>query len=369
MPRYSADVAVIGNGPAGIAAALVLATEGVEVLVVARAGRSGRVPETLPPDVRVALEAIGAEEVLESRSCRLLHGNRSRWGTTSAVERHFLLSPYGQGWHVDRDRFDSDFTALAERRGMRSLNIGRRLSVARVPRGWRIETDANCEPIEARFVIDASGRAGAFAWRHGSIIRWRDASVALTAVIAGVRGANDGYTIVESVPDGWVYGAPIDRDRFAVIAVLDRDSILPGSGGRERTFMRHVNSTVELSALLGSASVPDAIRAVAASPQFRDPTGDGWLAVGDAALAYDPLSSSGVTRALEGGRRGATATLQWLRGDESGLDLYRNGLLDDFRRHMQLRGAYYAMERRYADQEFWARRSARSEQLALAGEA
>ena len=61
-------------------------------------------------------------------------------------------------------------------------------------------------------------------------------------------------------------------------------------------------------ARLGPAAPGIGLRIVsAASARLRELAGPGWLAVGDAALSFDPLAAQGVTWALEsvadGGRR------------------------------------------------------------------
>jgi flavin-dependent dehydrogenase len=84
--------------------------------------------------------------------------------------------------------------------------------------------------------------------------------------------------------------------------------------------------------------------------------GPGWLAVGDSALSFDPLSSQGLLTALYTGLRAGQAADRLLDGDDGPLEAYarRLGAIHDaYRRH---RAAYYAAERRWADRTFWLRR-------------
>ena len=47
---------------------------------------------------------------------------------------------------------------------------------------------------------------------------------------------------------------------------------------------------------------------MSAATLFRKATrGDGWVAAGDAACAFDPLSGQGIFKALDGGMRAAEA--------------------------------------------------------------
>jgi flavin-dependent dehydrogenase len=85
-------------------------------------------------------------------------------------------------------------------------------------------------------------------------------------------------------------------------------------------------------------------------------SGDGWLAVGDAALAFDPLSSQGLFNALYTGLAGAEVLHRHLHGDGAALEDYRSELKriqDTYTAH---RVTWYGMERRWPDALFWRRR-------------
>src|SRR5207244_3275274 len=84
--------------------------------------------------------------------------------------------------------------------------------------------------------------------------------------------------------------------------------------------------------------------------------GEGWLAVGDAACSFDPLSSLGLCNALESGRLAALAIDRAMRGDSSALSSYGATLKIRFDEFERLRLAYYAVERRWPASQFWARR-------------
>ena len=87
------------------------------------------------------------------------------------------------------------------------------------------------------------------------------------------------------------------------------------------------------------------------------PAGDGWLAAGDAALSFDPLSSQGLFNALYTGLASAEAADRALSGDGSALSDYAARLAEIdavYRRNLR---AWYELERRWPDQEFWRRRA------------
>jgi flavin-dependent dehydrogenase len=98
---------------------------------------------------------------------------------------------------------------------------------------------------------------------------------------------------------------------------------------------------------------------VSAARSFRleSPTGPGWLAVGDAAMAVDPLSSMGILSALRSGVAAAATITAHLSGDEAALGRYSAEVAERFKTYLVERSAVYATERRWRALPFWKRRA------------
>jgi flavin-dependent dehydrogenase len=84
--------------------------------------------------------------------------------------------------------------------------------------------------------------------------------------------------------------------------------------------------------------------------------GEGWAAVGDAAAMWDPLSSSGILKALRSGRAAAKALTADLGGERGALERYCQDRADEFTRYLSARQAHYSLEQRWTGEEFWRRR-------------
>ena len=95
----------------------------------------------------------------------------------------------------------------------------------------------------------------------------------------------------------------------------------------------------------------------AQSATLTPPTGDSWLAAGDAALSFDPLSSQGLFHALYTGLASAEAADRALSGDGSALSVYAASLAEIDAAYRRNLTACYGLERRWPDQEFWRRRA------------
>lgn len=84
--------------------------------------------------------------------------------------------------------------------------------------------------------------------------------------------------------------------------------------------------------------------------------GAGWVAVGDAAAMWDPLSSSGILKGLRTGRAAALALCAALGGNSGALEDYARQQAEEFSRYLSARQAHYTLEQRWAGEDFWRRR-------------
>jgi flavin-dependent dehydrogenase len=175
--------------------------------------------------------------------------------------------------------------------------------------------------------------------------------------LGGDGAAADNFMLIEAAEGGWWYSVPLPERRLAVVFMTDADL-------SARRVMRDVSHWHEqlrraphTAARSEGYALEGGLRLVLANNVRSEPAcGRGWLAVGDAAVAYDPLSGDGVLRALDTGRRGAAAALSALSGDESAAHAYSRELLDEFEVYLRRQKAFYGRETRWADSPFWARR-------------
>ena len=84
--------------------------------------------------------------------------------------------------------------------------------------------------------------------------------------------------------------------------------------------------------------------------------GADWVAVGDSASSYDPLSGRGIFKALRHGQAAAHAVDAQLRGDPAGIGRYGVQVRQQFEQYARQRSRYYSLERRWVDEPFWLAR-------------
>jgi len=348
MTTDRADVAIVGGGPAGAVTALLLARAGAGVVLFERSRYDAlRFGETLPPSVNPLLRALGLWDRFRALRPEPSYQTASAWGAQDTAEQSFVFSPHGNGWHVDRARFDEMLVQAAEEAGARLLRGAAVRRVVRTDEGLIVDA---ARSIRAGAVVDATGRAARIARSLGAIHHQLDRLVCVARVFAAA-GQPAGDTFIEAVPDGWWYVSPLPEGRRLIAFFTDAGHAaggrLAGVHGWDAALAR-----TQHTRRLASGSPAGKIHVAAcASHELCPVAGEGWIAVGDAALAVDPLSSGGVAFALQSA---AAAARVLLGGDRS---VYEDFVASAAREYRTMRSQVYGWEERFADHHFWQSRA------------
>jgi len=361
--RFHAVVA--GGGPAGAAAALALARGGRGVLLVDdRARDAFRIGEALAPAALPLLRDLGVLARVLADVHLPRHGNLSSWGSPGLHASDFIFDPNGHGFSLDRARFDASLRDAAEEAGARVHAGARVASAERDGDGWRVllrSPEGAGQAVSCEWLVDATGRSSALARQHGAVRVHADRLVAFWARFAAAReGDRDTRTMVEAAPGGWWYTALVPGGERVVAWLTDADLADRAALLSEEGFAAAVAESRHVSAALRAYGYSISGRprgADAGSSRLDRFTGDGWIAAGDSALAFDPLSSQGILTALYTGLRAGQALDAHLAGDAGALAAYAARLEEIHRAYEENRAVFYGYEARWADLPFWLRRA------------
>jgi flavin-dependent dehydrogenase len=317
---------------------------------------SPRIGEVLPAVARTFLDHLGIWEAFQGERFQTAHSTSSIWGQPFRSENHFIYSLQGAGWNLDRARFDAFMAERAEARDVEVRLATRVAAIESSRNGWHLDLSDGSE-IRSRFVVDATGRRAAFARRVGANTVALDHLAGFARFFSIGNDAEAG-TLIEAFPDGWWYTALNGNSRI-VVCMTDVD-IARELGLRDKDrWMKQLSEVSWIRRSIAGAALHGSLMICAANSVYLDPVcSTNWLAVGDAACAFDPLSSQGIVKALRAGIFASYAISDFLcKADTSGLVRYEHFIRREFSRYLIVHAQYCGMERRWPDSPFWSRRA------------
>lgn len=372
-PASASQVVVVGGGPAGSAVALALRRLGVSDVLLVEAGdyQGVRFGESIPPESRLLLDALGLWQDFLRQGHEPCLGSCSTWASDHPGYNDFLFNPHGHGWHLDRRRFDAwladsavaagverhDRTRLERVEHLDGGDIGLRLSSADGPRF-----------VRARFVVDATGSSARLARSMGAT-RWLHDTFTYVASFFEQPAVSEvsRLTLLEAVEYGWWYAARLPAGRVAVAVASDAAFIKREALHRSDVWRARLDETRHIGSALAGCTLSEErvwVR-TALSCRLDRASGHGWLAVGDAAAACDPISSRGIYQALQDGLRAAETIKAYLSGAAGAIEDYNAEIAARYEDYLGQRNYFYAIERRWPSAPFWERRRRRATATAL----
>ncbi|NDG88880.1 MAG: hypothetical protein EBY15_13190 [Gammaproteobacteria bacterium] len=347
---------IVGGGPSGCAAAMSLLREGFDVaLMTRRPAHRLWAGESLPPGTGELINSIFGEAILDAPHHVKAYGTRSCWGSDDWVETDFLANPLGHGWILDRSVFDHDLRQEVLAAGGRLIQDQSIRSLRRHLLSWDVTTTSRAK-IRCRWIVDATGRSGSVLRRLGIKRTALDRQTAFIGVLEGQNGTYQG-TSIEAVSEGWWYSTPLPHGKTVVALITDR-GLVKASGPKEALWRSKLEATIHIKPSLQSYQKDLIAGWYPAETSYRSHLfGLGWAAAGDAAIAFDPLSSQGISTAILMGARLGKALADGLHEqDHASLDAWQRDYYLLLHEHEALRAYYWHAESRWPEYPFWKSR-------------
>ncbi|MBL6653849.1 MAG: tryptophan 7-halogenase, partial [Reyranella sp.] len=249
--------------------------------------------------------------------------------------------------------------------------------IADGPFNWKINciSEVGMRQDRARYIVDCSGRRALVARTLGvSTVPGDDRLFAYAQWFSCSGDDDDRYIRIEASPEGWWYSNRLpstDSAGTGRLVVFHSDKDLPAGrlAASRQGFDLLLEGSTHIAPLLKDKGYRPCGRiqgAPANSQRLRDFCGDAWIAVGDAAQAYDPLSSQGIDKALRTGSHAGhlihyalTDRSQGTAGLGSGnayIQQYDELQRQLWQTYLSERDFYYCLQPRWSDQPFWRRR-------------
>jgi flavin-dependent dehydrogenase len=287
-----ADVVVVGAGPAGSAAAIFCAQNGLDVIIVERKQfPRDHAGETVHPGIEPLLKQLGVlDKVMDASFLRYI-GNWVKWDH----EKHFLSFDKNgagswKGFQLWRADFDAILLNHAQELGVKIIQPCQVykpiINKSRDNKVKGILTSKGV--IYSSYVIDA---AGSQQWLSKQLnIEIRKYSPPL---IVNYGYVEEKYPFCENIPsitadrDGWTWIAKVRS------SLIQWTRLFFSIDSMKRDFIPEEIQGMRKKGLTHSADVTWRIA--------TKPSGQGYFIVGDAAFVLDPSSSHGILKAIMSG--------------------------------------------------------------------
>lgn len=374
MTKRELSIYIIGGGPAGCATALALQQKAKQLelnltitLCTAPVTSSPVIGETVPPILSQYLRELDAETVLNQDTHLVCPGSISIWQDDTPGYNDFLFTPVGNGYHLNRAKFNAQLINTCQQKQITVLENSRLTQLSKEGPGFQLELRNNNQTTMhyCDFIVDATGHNRSVVSKLEIAQNNFDQVVSLCAFYTlpdtERKAAN---TIVSSAQHGWWYGTQLPENKALISLCTDSQALKEQQLANSQTWYESFTSTQwfyqQCCQQFGyELPLPEKIF-LRPSPSdiLSNVIGDNWLAVGDAASSYDSISSAGITKSIiHGSIAGEAMATSFFECSREPLKSYQYEVFKDFNQYIQQHQMHYhSGGSKFEHSGFWGRR-------------
>lgn len=375
--KTTTDILIIGGGIAGCIAAIALADDYKITLIDKLSEPVERIGESLAPAAQRILRQLRILNHLDPISEQQLFiknlGMQSYWGSDQVHFVDHLRNPDGLGLNLNRKAFECYLRKIASQKGVECIWPTKLYRSSYVDSAWEITTKSEdkkktTHQIKSRFVIDATGRQSQFAKSLGIKRIHYDKLITCWASMPNVT--ENKMSTISACDSGWWYSAVIPNNRRVLAFQTDSDLIERGVFKNLDSFLLLAKNDSVIAKILNETNGEITFHGTSSanSTRLEQVAGRQWVALGDATVSFDPLSSQGMFYAMASGMllKAMITRFDIISSlNEHNLAQFQN----EYSRHtnevwshyIHQKNLYYCQEMRWKESPFWKRRHQRDQ--------
>jgi flavin-dependent dehydrogenase len=337
MTVEQCDVAVIGGGPAGSTAAILLAKRGFRVIALEKEHHPRfHIGESLLPMNLPVFERLGVLEKVRAlgmfKPGADFEADNERGYNTYAFARAIGQSP-PHAYQVWRQDFDQMLYRHARESGADAREghevVAANQTGARETRLTVRTEDGRDYEIQTRYLVDASGRDTFLSAKKR--LRRKNMAHQSAAIFGHFRGAvmrpgeDAGNISIYRFHSGWMWMIPLPQGVMSVGAVCRPDYLKQRKGRTLEFLIETLKLNPGLWQRMRQAELIGNEVRVTGNYSYDSTRmgGIGWVMIGDAFAFLDPVFSSGVYLAMSGAEQAAQVVDAVLRNPANEAALLR----------------------------------------------
>jgi flavin-dependent dehydrogenase len=351
------DVIIVGKGIAGLVLSFFLKKKGIRHLVLDRKNMAKHfaLAETLPPSAMPLLQSLDLIKIFEKNAIQKTYGYHSMWGNTRIQNNNFFSQlSYKNGLKINKKAIIDDLEQLCNEDVMgyeKMLNM----IISKDEVTIEVENNHQKEIINAKMIIDATGRNRAILKKLNIPIQLHDNLICFSCHLPRVKHPKLTYDIfVESFEDGWGIVSALDEETNILSVFTNKENLIQLRLKDYKGWQSVLSKTIVLKDFLAKQAEVKIVGSDANCSIANCLSGENWMAVGDAALSFDPLSSYGIANAIYTVKEALSVIESYiLTGDRKGFAAYSKTLFSAFDSYYMVKNELYRAESRWMESSFW----------------